>query len=97
MPRLELSRTEWAAVAQELAGTQLADVPPGLPQRIDALLAQAPPAWPEQRLALELDASSAEVVRVVQAALTGMARHTGQRAASVAEAMQIIADHQQHD
>jgi hypothetical protein len=97
VPRLELSRTEWAAVAQELTGTQLAAVPAGLLERIQDLLAQAPPDWPQQRFALELDDPSAEVVRAVHAALTGLDPSAGQRAAAVGEAMQILHDHQQRD
>jgi hypothetical protein len=92
--RLELSRAEWEAVAHELTGSHRAGVPPGLPQRIRALLAHAPPDWPEQRLVLELDASGAEVVRAVHAALAGLDPGAGQRAASLAEAERIIRDHQ---
>jgi hypothetical protein len=40
--RLELSRPEGAALAQELAGIDRAATPPALPERIDALLAQTP-------------------------------------------------------
>jgi hypothetical protein len=97
MPRLVLSQAEWQAVVRELAGGHTATAPPGLVERIQALLAQAPPEWPGQVFALELDAGSAEAVRAIQAALTGEDRHAGQRAASVAEALQIIHDHQQCD
>jgi hypothetical protein len=95
--RPELSRTEWAAVAQELSGTQLAAVPAGLVARIDDLLAQAPPDWSQQRCALELDSHSAEVVRAVHTALTGLDPSAGQRAAAVGEALQILHDHQPRD
>lgn len=95
MPRIELTRAAWQAVVHELGSTQTAPVPPGLVERIQALLAQAPHAWPEEARALELDASSAEAVRAIVAKLTGQAREAGQRAASVAEAMQIIREHQQ--
>jgi hypothetical protein len=95
MPRIVLSLAEWQAVALELAGTHTAVAPPGLCERIQALLAQAPQGWPEQPFALELDESSAEAVRAVQAALTGDDQSGGQRAASLAEAMRIIHDHQQ--
>jgi hypothetical protein len=97
MPRLVLSLAEWQAVAHELAGTHRAIAPPGLMERVQALLAQAPQAWPDQPFALELDASSMEAVRAVHATLTGEDRGAGQQAASVAEAIQIIHDHQQHD
>jgi hypothetical protein len=95
MPRIILSLAQWQAVAQELAGTHTALAPPGLPERIQALLAQAPQGWPDQAFGLELDEGSAEAVRAVHASLTGDDRDTGQRAASVDEAMRIIHDHQQ--
>ena len=95
MPRIVLSRAAWEAVAHELAGMHTATAPPGLVERVRSLLAQAPPAWPEQACALELDAGSAEAVRAVHAGLSGEDRRTGQRAASVTEAIQIIHDHQQ--
>jgi hypothetical protein len=95
MPRIDLSLADWQAVAHELAGSHTAAAPPGLVERIEALLAQAPQGWPEQTFALELDESSAEVVRAIHAGLLGTDRGTGQRAASVTEAMQIIHDHQQ--
>jgi hypothetical protein len=66
-------------------------------ERVQALLAQAPQAWPDQLFALELDAGCAEAVRTVHTQLTGEDRTTGQEMASVAEAIQIIHDHQQHD
>jgi hypothetical protein len=95
MPRLELTSAEWRAVAHELGSTQTAPVPPGLVERIQALLARAPSDWPEEACALELDTSSADAVRAIHANLSGQDQATGQRAASVAEAMRIIRDHQQ--
>jgi hypothetical protein len=95
MPRIVLPLAVWQAIARELAGSHTAAAPPGLRERIQALLAQAPQAWPEQILALELDSSSAEAVRSVEASLTGDGPGDGQRAASVVEAIRIIHDHQQ--
>ena len=95
MPRIVLTGAEWRAVAHELEGTHTASAPPGLAERIQALLAQAPPGWPQQPFALELDAGSAETVRTIQAALTGEPRDAGQDAAAVTAAMQIIHEHQQ--
>jgi hypothetical protein len=97
MPRLVLSRAEWQAVAHELAGTHRALAPPGLMERIQALLAQAPQAWPDQPFALQLDGGCAEAVRAVHTTPTGEDRTTGQQMAAVAEAIQVIHDHQQHD
>jgi hypothetical protein len=95
MPRIVLTGAEWQAVAHELEGNHTATAPPGLVERIQVLLAQAPREWPDQTFALELDAGSAEAVRTIQAALAGESRHAGQDAAAVTAAMQIIQDHQQ--
>lgn len=95
MPRLELSLVEWQAVARELSGAHAVAAPPGVVERIQALLAQAPQGWPAQKFALELDASSVEAVRAAHAALTHADRDSGQRVASVSEAVRIIHDHQQ--
>lgn len=97
MSRITLSLSEWQAVAQELAAAHTATAPPGLRERIQALLAQAPQAWPDQPFALELDQTGAEAVRAIHASLTGDDRDAGQRAASVSEAIQIIHDHQQRE
>jgi hypothetical protein len=97
MPRVTLSVEEWRAVAGELAARHTAQAPPGLVERIQALLAQAPSGWPGQVCALELDSSSAEAVQAVHTSLTGEQPEGGQEAASVAEAMQIIWNHQQHE
>jgi hypothetical protein len=95
MPRISLSLAQWQAVAQELAGTHTAVAPPGLSERIQALLIQAPQGWPEQVFALELDESCAEAVRALNATLTGDDLGAGQRTATVSEAMRIIHNHQQ--
>lgn len=95
MPRMVLTGAEWRAIAHELVGTHTATAPAGLAERIQALLVQAPPGWPQQAFALELDAGSAEAVRTIYAALTGEDGQAGYRAAAVAAAMQIIQDYQQ--
>lgn len=97
MPRIVLTLAEWREVAHELAGKHSEAAPPGLAERVRAMLAQAPQAWPDQAFALELDEGSAEAVRAVHAALSGEDRHAGQDAASVAEAMRIIHDHQRRE
>jgi hypothetical protein len=94
MPRIVLSLAAWRAVAHELTAVHTASAPPGLVERIQALLAQSPDEWPEQACALELDESSTEAVRAIQARLSGEHPDAEQRAASVAEAIQIIHDHQ---
>ena len=95
MPRVELPLAAWQAVARELSGPHGATAPPGVVERIRALVDQAPQGWPEQGFVLELDESSAEAVRRVHAALTHVDRDAGQRAASVDEANRIIHEHQQ--
>ena len=94
MPRIALSLAEWRAVAHELEAKHTEAAPPGLAERVREMLAQAQKEWPDQPLALELDEGSAEAVRAVHAALSGVDRHAGQDAASVTEAMRIISDHQ---
>jgi len=93
--RMVMSLAEWQAVAYELAGLHNAVAPPGLLERINDLLEQAPRGWPDQTFALELDASGVEAVRGVHAALIQRDPNAGQRFASVAEAVRIIHDHQQ--
>ena len=95
MPRVALPCAAWKAVARELAGPHTAAAPPGLAERIHALLTQAPQEWPDQEIVLELDETSAEAVRAIHAALTGSDRHSGSRSAAVTEADRIIREHQQ--
>ena len=92
MPRLVQSHAEWLAIARELNGSHAA--PPGLAERVAALLRQAPSGWPDQLYALELDEGSAEAVRAIHAALAGGDPNAGQRSATVAEAEAVIRDHQ---
>jgi hypothetical protein len=95
MPRIELSLAEWQDVVRELSSSHAAPAPPGVVERIRALVDEVPQRWPEQTFVLELDESSAEAVHAAHAALTNDDRDAGQRAASVSEAGQIIHDHQQ--
>jgi hypothetical protein len=94
MPRIVLSLDEWRAVARELAAAHTVVAPPGLSERIQALLTQAHDGWVDQTIALELDEGSAEIVRSVHRAVTGTDPNVGQRSASVAEADMIVRDHQ---
>ena len=94
MPRLVHSHAEWLAIARELDRSHAAG-PPGLAERVAALLRQAPSGWPDQIYALELDEGSAEAVHAIHAALAGRDPNAGQRAATVAEAEAVIRDHQQ--
>jgi hypothetical protein len=94
VPRIVLSLEEWRAVARELAATHTIAAPPGLSERVQALITQAHDGWVDRAMALELDEGSAETVRAVFRALTGTDDTAGQRSASVAEADDIIRDHQ---
>jgi hypothetical protein len=91
MPRLTYRRAEWRAIAEELAAGRR-PLPPGLTERVQALLRQIPDAWPEQSATLELDPSSADAARAVHPALTAPEPTRAQQSA-VAEAA-IIRDFQ---
>jgi hypothetical protein len=94
MPRIVLSLDEWRAIARELTAAHTIAAPPGLSERIQALLTQAHDGWVDQTIALELDEGSAEIVRSVHRAVTGTDPDAGQRSASVAEADMIVRAHQ---
>ena len=94
MPRIVLSLDEWRAIAHELAAAHTIAAPPGLAERVQALLTQAHDGWVDQAVALELDEGSAEIIRSVQRALTGTDPNAGQRSASVSEADMIVRNHQ---
>lgn len=94
MPRLTHTRAEWLAVADELAGSHRAAAPPGLAERVRAMLREVPADWPDQAATLELDEGSAAAVRALLAALAGRDPAAGQRSASVAEAEAVVRNHQ---
>ena len=94
MPRITYSRAEWLAIAHELDAGHRDVAPPGLIERVRALLHETPAEWGDQPSALELDAGSAEAVRAAFARLSGRDPAAGQRAASLAEAEGIVRDHQ---
>jgi len=96
MPRIVLSLEEWRAVGRELMAAHTVAAPPGLSERVQALLTQAHDGWVDHAVALELDEGSAEAVLSVHRALTGMDPNAGQRSASVDEADMIVRDHQRH-
>jgi hypothetical protein len=86
------------AVLRELAERYGEDAPPGLHERITALLAATPAGWPDQACALEIeDAAAEEVVHALVRRERGLPDDTGlarQQGASVAEAEEIVRDHQ---
>lgn len=94
MPRIVLSLQEWQTVARELAADHNVTAPPGLVERVQALLAQAHNGWPDQPFGLELDEGGAEAVQAAHRSLGGNDPAAGQRSASVAEADAIVRDHQ---
>ena len=94
MPRIVLSLEEWRAVARELDAAHTIAAPPGLSERVRALLTQAHDGWVDHAVALELDDGSAEIVRSIHRTLTGMDAAAEQRSASVDEADDIVRQHQ---
>ena len=94
MPRIAFSVPEWQAIAHELAGAHTAAAPPGLLERVHALLTHAAGDWSGQIYALEVDAGSAEVIRTIHGAVSGSDPHAEQRESSLAQAEQIIRNHQ---
>jgi hypothetical protein len=95
MARIILSLAAWQAIARELAGSHHGTAPPGLRERIQALVDHAPREWPDQPFGLDLDEGSAQVVRQTHASLVQRDPAAAGRVAAVAEAVQIIHDHQQ--
>jgi len=73
MSRLTYTRTEWAAIAAMVAATDPAAIPPGLAERIEALLHDTPASWADEPCVLELEPESASAVRLATAQLRGVA------------------------
>jgi hypothetical protein len=98
VPLITLSRREWIAVGEELNGRPRDEAPPGLNERITALLAATPAAWPDQVCNLELsDLTAADIVYSIVRQLHDHDIAPGfmwQEEASIAEAEEIIRDHQ---
>jgi hypothetical protein len=94
-----LPRAEWAAVARELASTARGGEPAGLRSRIARLLADVPTGWGEEPCTLDLDPPAAAIVRAIVRRGRGLPADLArarERAASLAEAEEIISDHQTH-
>lgn len=97
MDDVTLPRAEWAAVARELASTSRGEEASGLRHRIDQLLTDTPAGWAEEPCTLSLDPSAANVVRAVVRRGRGLAvdpARVRERAAGLAEAEEVIRDHQ---
>jgi hypothetical protein len=98
MALVTLARHEWGAIIAELDAVYGNDAPPGLRERIAALLADTPSAWPDQACKLELaDLAAVELVHSI--IRQGHKRPVDpdflwQEQSSVAEAEKIIRDHQ---
>jgi hypothetical protein len=98
MALVTLSRREWGAIMDELDFAYGDDSPPGLRERIAALLEFTPAAWTDQACQLELaDLAAVDLVR----SLARQGRRQPvypqflwQEQASIAEAEQIIRNHQ---
>jgi hypothetical protein len=98
MALLTLSRREWAAIVDELDFAYSDHSPPGLRERIAALLEVTPSAWTDQACQLELtDLAAVELVRsIAQRSRRQVVEphFLWQEQASIAEAEQIIRNHQ---
>lgn len=100
MDDVTLSRGEWAAVARDLDATSAWNEPsgpPGLRERIAALLADTPAAWAEQRCTLALDPPAAATVRAIVRRGRDEPAHPERRveaAEAIAAAAAIVRDHQ---
>jgi hypothetical protein len=97
MDDVTLPRLEWAAVARELDATSRGEQPSGLRYRIDRLLADTPAAWTEEPCTLGLDTHAASVVRAIVRRGRGHSVdpvRVRERAAGLAEAAEVIRDHQ---
>jgi hypothetical protein len=98
MVLITLTRREWVAVVEELESRYQQDAPPGVCERIETLLAATPAAWPDQACKLELgDLAAGELVQTIIRKLHERPVEHGfvwQEEASVAEAEQIIRNHQ---
>jgi hypothetical protein len=98
VPLITLTRREWIAVGEELNGRHRDEAPPGLLERIATLIAATPAAWPDQVCNLELsDLAAVDLVNTIVRQLHERGVEPGfqwQEEASVAEAEQIIRNHQ---
>jgi hypothetical protein len=99
---ITLTRREWVAVLNQLDASHFENDPPGLAERIAYLLAATPAAWPDQACNLELsDLTAADLVHAIVHEMHMQSVEPGfvwQEDASVAEAEQIIRNHQdRHD
>jgi hypothetical protein len=98
MALVTLARREWVVIMDELDGVYGDEAPPGLRERIAALLADTPSAWPDQACQLELaDLAAVELVHSI--VRQGQEQPVDpqflwQEQASVAEAEKIIRNHQ---
>lgn len=90
MVRLIYTRAEWQAVAHELTAGHRPPAPPGVVERINALLRGVPDGWPDEPCALELDSAAADVVRSVALPSVLRDRNDVQPNAVVAAAEAVI-------
>jgi hypothetical protein len=97
MDDMTLPRAEWAAVARELDATSRGAAPSGLRSRIARLLADTPAGWAEEPCTVDLDPPAAAVVRAIVCHGRGLPDDPGrerERSVGVAEAEDVIRDHQ---
>jgi hypothetical protein len=73
MSRLAYTRAEWAAIAGMIEAADPATIPPGLGERVEALLRATPASWPDERCILELEPENASAVQLLAAQMRGVA------------------------
>ncbi|HVL24149.1 MAG TPA: hypothetical protein VM450_08690 [Thermomicrobiales bacterium] len=73
MISLTSTRAEWAALAGVIAAANPATIPPGLAERIDALLRETPETWPDEPCVLEFEPETAAVAQLLTAQGRGVA------------------------
>jgi hypothetical protein len=70
--RLTYTRAEWAVVAEMVGAANPRRIPPGLAQRINALLRATPGFWPDEMCVLDLEPENAATVRLLLAQSRGV-------------------------
>jgi hypothetical protein len=97
MENVTLPRADWAAVARQLDSTSRGAAPTGLRSRIARLLAEIPAGWDDEACTLDLDPPAAAIVRAIVRRGRGLPANperARERAQGIAEAEQVVHDHQ---
>lgn len=93
MPHIVLTLAEWREVAYELRSAHRSDTPTGLGERLHAFFQEAPRTWQDRPYAIDLDATSVEVVWEIHAIATSNRLAPNEHRDDFLAAMQIIYQH----